>query len=103
MAKATFGDSLDIRFIDGKRFRFAPTVAELADLQRAPFVDLLSEVLEGAPAEVVAKAVSMAKAKHDAEEDARIAQVQADHDKIRKNGKSMEGAKVTRWQTTNRG
>lgn len=93
---------LNIRYINGKKYRFAPTIGEQAALIRKPFVSLLAGVLEGLPAETIDKAVAVEKAQHDKEEDARIASVEAHHATIRRNGVCME-TMGTRWYTTNRG
>jgi hypothetical protein len=99
MSKAYF---TGIRYINGSKYRFEPSMGELADLERKPFVDHISDVLEGMSAEKIAKAVAIVKARHEAEEDARIAKVQEHHALIRKNGLPMDSLR-SRWHTTNRG
>lgn len=94
---------LNMKFINGKRYRFEPTVGELADLARVPYVDLLSAVLADTLApEVLTGVVAQDKARHEAKEDARIADVKQRHADIRSKGVCMEHNRTV-WHTTNRG
>lgn len=94
---------MNIRYINGRKFRFEPTIGELQELHRVPFVSSLVDVLAGSPQDVIDQAVAWERQNHEEKEDARIAAVQEHHDRIRKDGVEVGRAYGSRWYTTNRG
>ena len=95
---------MNVKIINGRKYRFEPNSHELAELNKVSFVDdVTAELLDlGYTADAAAKIVAKLQAKHDASEVERIGKVVEYHAIIRKDGKDMSGS-PKKWYTTNKG